>query len=112
MTVRRIAVSLALAGLIAGCTAQQIATTQADGARIANAVNEACGMANTEAAIASPFAAVPQIAGILVFEQAGCDTAQAVSALIGKALKDPSTVAWVLDLSAKLRAGVAQVRGG
>ena len=92
--------ALALAATLGACTAAQLATFQTDEAKVAAAIQTGCSAANAAAAVAAPFAVVPQVAGVLTFISAGCGTAEAVAALTSKALADPTTIAWLEKLRA------------
>lgn len=97
---------------LAGCsiTPADVTTAQATQAKIASAVTGACADANAAAALAAPFAAVPQVAGVLTFIEAGCATADAVAALTTKAVNDPSTIAWAEGLAGQVNGAVATVK--
>ena len=60
---------LSALALLGACTNGQpdIATIQSDQAKVQLAVDEACGVVNAAAGAAAPFAAVPQVAGVLTF---------------------------------------------
>jgi hypothetical protein len=118
MTRIRIALLMAgIAGVLAlnACTPQQVATgfdkAQDVQAKIEAAIVEGCGAVNAAAAIAAPFAAVPQVGAILSFAEAGCGTAGAVSALVTKAVNDPSTILWTQRLAGQLHGAAAMARG-
>jgi hypothetical protein len=104
---RHLAAVLTLVALSA-CTMAEVQTNQA---RIEAAIVEGCGAVNAAAAIAAPFAAIPQVGAILGFAQAGCGTAGAVSALVTKALDDPRTILWTQRLAGQIPETVATVRG-
>lgn len=97
------AAGFSLAIGMAACTSQQVGQVQGGQAKIEAAIVEACGVANAAAALAAPYSAIPAVAGVIIYVQAGCGTAQAVAGLVTKAVNDPSTIAWVMKLSATLR---------
>jgi hypothetical protein len=97
---------------LAGCavTPTDVTTAQTTQAKIASAVTGACADANAAAALAAPFAVVPQVAGVLTFITAGCAGAGAVAALTTKAVNDPSTIAWAEGLAGQVNGAVAAVK--
>jgi hypothetical protein len=103
-----------VAGILAACTATQIANApakvQGTVSRVAADIEGACMVAKTAAGIAAPFGAVPAVAGIMVYVEAACATEPAVAALVVKAVNDPSTVAWAQNLATDLSAAVAKVK--
>ena len=101
---------LALPLALAACTPQDWLRVQDTQAQIATAVHEACGVVNVVAAVAAPYARYPQVADILVYVPDTCGKAEAVNAMVGKALNDPSTIAWVQRLADQIKEAVALVR--
>jgi hypothetical protein len=90
--------------LLTGCTADQVASVQANQAKVQAAIQSACADVNSAAALAAPFSAIPQIGAILDYATASCATANAMAALTSKAVNDPATVAWAQNLAAQIRA--------
>lgn len=84
---------------------------QVDQTKIEAAIDASCTAANAAAAIAAPFASVPQVAGVLTFVSAGCGTSEAVAALVTKAVNDPGTIAWTQKLVSDVQTAVAQAQG-
>ncbi len=116
---RNLFLTTALIAVLAACSttpitsaivAAGVTTVQVDQAKIQAAVVGACGDATTAAAVASPFAFVPQVAGVITFINGGCGTADAVAALVTKAVNDPATIAWAEGLAAQVKAAVASVK--
>ena len=88
----------------------QITTVQTDQAAVQAKVDAVCGDASAAASLATPFAAIPMVGDILTFESASCGSAEAVSAMVSKAMADPTTVEWVEGLATELKTAVAAVK--
>jgi hypothetical protein len=89
--------ALAAALLLSGCSDAQVDTVQAGAAKVGPALQTAC---NAAMALAPVAAAVPQAAAIVPFVMAGCGAAEGLAKLAA----DPSSVAWVNGLVAKMQA--------
>lgn len=87
-----------------------VEAVQANVAKAASDVNQVCGVVNTAAGVASVFSAYPPVAALEAFATVSCGSAEAVAALVQKAVNDPSTVAWAQDLATKLRAGAVEAK--
>jgi hypothetical protein len=116
---KRIALIAALFGALVACSATSTTqtnmdasakTVQVDQSKIAAAVTTACSDATTAAGFAAPFSAVPEVAGVVTFVNAGCGTADAVSALVSKAVNDPSTIAWAEKLAGQVNTAVSAAK--
>ena len=94
---------------LAACDPAQLATVQTDTTQVATAVSQACGAVNAAAALAAPFSVVPQVGAILMFANASCSGATAVSGMVAKAAADPSTIAWLNKLAGDIKAVVPKV---
>ncbi len=90
--------------MLAACTPDQITGAQDTQAKIANAIGVGCAAVNNAATLAAPFSAVPQVGAILLYANASCADAGAVSALVSKAIADPTTIAWVEKLKTDIKA--------
>lgn len=89
--------AIVLIAALAGCSAQQLSTAQSD-------VQTACSTLNSASALLTPAEVVlPQIAGVLVYANAACGTEEAVAGMIEKAKSDPTTVAWINQLTSFLK---------
>ena len=88
----------------------QITTVQTDQAAVQAKIDAVCGDASAAASLATPFAAIPAVGDILTFESASCGSAEAVSAMVSKALADPTTVEWVEGLATELKTAMAAVK--
>lgn len=87
-----------------------VGTVQADVAKAASNVNQVCGVVNTAAGVASVFSAYPPVAALEAFAAGSCGSAEAVTALVQKAVNDPATIAWAQDLATKLQTGAVEAK--
>lgn len=108
-------VALGLAGMLTACSTgagtpqTTVAGVQNTQQAIQTAIGTACQDVNAASALAAPFAGVPQVAGVLTFATASCGTADAIAALVTKAVTDPTTIAWAENLASQLKAAVAAI---
>lgn len=91
---------------LTACSAQQVASVQSTQTKVASAISTACGDVNSAAALAAPFSAIPQVGAVLDYATASCATADAVSALVTKAINDPNTIAWTENLATTIKAAI------
>lgn len=96
--------TLGLATVLSACSAPQVAQVQNGQATVAAAIQTACGDVNAAAALAAPFSAIPQVGAILDYATASCVGANAVAALVTKAINDPTTIAWTENLATQIKA--------
>ena len=90
------------------CTTAQIQSAQHVFTNVEGGIADACKVVNEAAAAAAAFAAVPVVGGVLVFAQAACGTAEAVSALAANA--DANTIPWLQALPKQLNDAVAPLK--
>jgi len=104
MTVRFL--RLAPLALLAACSPAQLQTASTDAAKVQTALNQGCATYAQTAAIvnATPVGITPQAQTIEGFASGACVGAQATDILVQKALSDPTTQAWLANLSTELKA--------
>jgi hypothetical protein len=109
---RKLLASVAVAAMLVGCSSAQVSTGATDVGTVATAVQTACTTVNTTATAigASPLALIPQVAGVIPYVTAACGTAEAVAAMVSKAVSDPTTVAWITNLNTELQADITAVK--
>lgn len=100
------AACLALGGCGGAAPAQVVTDVQADQSKIQTAIDAACVDVNSAMALAAPFDAVPQVAAITTYGAASCGTATAISALVTKAVNDPTTIQWAENLATQIKSAL------
>ncbi len=108
---RKLILAAALLTSLGACTAAQVKQAQLDQATAQAKITAVCADVTGAATLAAPFSAIPQVAALLTYANASCGTATAVSALVTKAMNDPTTVAWAEALAAQIKAAGAAAKG-
>lgn len=100
----RLLVSIAIGTLLVSCTPMQISTAQQDQAKVQASLNSACADVAAAEALVGVAGALPAVNNIEAYANSACTGAIATSTIVSIALNDPTTVGWVENLAAQLKA--------
>lgn len=101
---RKLFLVAALAVGLAACSSAQVQTAQNDVTTVTAALNTACVAVQAAESAVGVVGALPAVNNIEAYANSACSVGQATSVIIGKAINDPSTVAWVENLANELQA--------
>lgn len=73
-------------------------------------INAVCGPVSAATSLAAPFSAVPAVGALISFGSASCGSAEAIAALVGKAVNDPTTIAWAENLAGQITTAVSAAK--
>lgn len=104
--IRKIITTAAFALGLGACSNAQISAVETGVTNVQTALNSACAdVASAEAVVnATPLGAMPQAQVIEGYASGACVAGVATADIVAKEVSDPTTLAWIENLAAQLKA--------